>query len=212
MDVMSSKQAFHLFGSCHLPDCLLGMILHKSMASTYAQAICLRSAWLFTGRKRRSSIPTCVSEAGEFFHLKRLISPPVFFLVSRLVSGDMKLGNQDVSGTLRDYIDGTVPFILSSHLFILLATCCKGQDIYAQGITGVCDAADLAVLPAGCVKPRALGMRAASSMCVQSRPVLEIMKLMMGMSLLTSAKTCIPGFDAKTDPKCQRAALHLLFN
>ena len=91
----------------------------------------------------------------------------------------MKLGNQDVSGMLRDYIDGTVPFILSSHLFILWATCCKGQDIYSQGITGVCDAVDLAVLPAGCVQPRALGMRAASSTCVQSRPVLEIMKLMM---------------------------------
>lgn len=34
MDVMSSKQAFHLFGSHHLPDFFLGMILHKSMAST----------------------------------------------------------------------------------------------------------------------------------------------------------------------------------
>lgn len=33
MDATSSKQAFHLFGSCHLPDFLLGMILHKSMAS-----------------------------------------------------------------------------------------------------------------------------------------------------------------------------------
>lgn len=54
---------------------------------------------------------------------------------------------------LRDCIDGTVPFILSSHLFILLATCCKGQDLYSEGITGVCDAADLAVLPAGCVQP-----------------------------------------------------------
>lgn len=154
----------------------------------------------------------CVSKAGEFFHLKDLISPPVFFLVSCLLSGDMKWGNQDVSGTLRDYIDGTVPFILSSHLFTLLATCCKGQGIYSKGITGVCDAADLAVLPAGCVQPCALGMRAASSTCVQSRPVLEIMKLMMGMSLLTSAKPCILGFDAKTDPKRWSAALHLLFN
>ena len=149
MDVMSSKQAFHLFGSRHLPDFLLGMSLHKSMASAKAQAICLRSAWLFMGRQRCSSIPTCSSIAGEFFHLKHLISPPVFFLVSCLVSGDVKLGNQDVSGTLCDCIDGTVRFILSSHLFILLATCCKGQDIYSQGITGVCDAKDLAVLPAG---------------------------------------------------------------
>lgn len=176
------------------------------------RAICLPSAWLFTGGKRCSSILTCISKAGEFFHLKDLISPPAFLLVSCSLSGDMKLGNQDVSGTLHDYIDGTVPFILSSHLFIFLATCCKGQDIYSQGVTGVCDAADLAVLPAGCVQPRALGVRAASSTCVQTRPVLEIMKLTMGMSLPTSAKPCIPGFGAKTDPKCRRAAVHLLFN
>lgn len=32
MDVMSYNQAFHLFGSSHLPDFLLGMILHKSIA------------------------------------------------------------------------------------------------------------------------------------------------------------------------------------
>lgn len=133
-------------------------------------------------------------------------------MVACLVSGDMKLGNQDVSGMLRDYIDRTVPFTLSSHLFILLTTCCKGQDIDSQGITGVCDAVDLAVLPAGCVKPRALVMQAASSMCVQNRPVLEITKLMMGRSLLSSAKTRTLGFDAKTVPQCQRAALHLLFN
>lgn len=125
-----------------------------------------------------------------------------------LVSGDMEFSNQDVSGTWCDYSDGTLPFILSSHLFILLAARCKGQDIYSQGITGVCDAVYLTVLPAGCVKPRSLGMRASSSTCVQSRPVLEIMKLMIGISSLTSAKTSVLGFDAKTDPKCQRAALY----
>lgn len=32
-EVMSSKWAFHLLGNCHLPDFLLGMILHKSVAS-----------------------------------------------------------------------------------------------------------------------------------------------------------------------------------
>lgn len=153
----------------------------------------------------------CGSKAGEFCHLKDLISPPVFLPVLYL-SEDVKLGNQDVLGMLRDYIDGTIPFILSSHLFILLAACCKGQDIYSEGITEVCDAANPAVLPAGRVQPCALGMRAVSSTCVQSRPVLEIVRLVMGMNLLTSAKPCSSGFDAKTDPECWRAASSLLFN
>lgn len=122
------------------------------------QAICLCSAQLFTGGKQCSNIFTRVSKAGEFFHLKDLIGPSAFFPVPCLLLGDTKLGNQDVSGMLCDCIDRTVPFILSSHLFILLTTCCKGQDIYSQGITGVCDAADLAVLPAGCVQPHSLGL------------------------------------------------------
>lgn len=171
------------------------------------QAICLCSAQLFTGGKQCSSILTCVSKAGEFFHLKDLISPPAFFPVPYLQLGDRKLGNQDVSGMLRDCIDGTVPFILSSHLFILLTTCCTGQDIYSEGVTGVCDAAGLAVLPAGCVPPHLLAMWAASSTRVQSRPIWEIMNMMMGMSLLTSAKPCIAGFDAKTDSQVAKSSL-----
>lgn len=175
------------------------------------QAICLCSAQLFTGGEQCSNILTCVSKAGDFFHLKDLISPPAFFPVLCLLLGDTKLGNQDVSGMLCDCIDGTILFILSSHLFILLATCCKGHDIYSEGITGVCDAADLAVLPAGYVQPCLLGMWAVSSMCVQSRPILEIMKLMMGMSLLTSAKPCIVGFDAKTDSQVPKSNLIFAF-
>lgn len=170
------------------------------------QATCLCSAQLFTGGEQHSNILTCVSKAGEFFHLKDFISPPAFFPVACLLLGDTKSGNQDVSGMLHDCIDGTVPFILSSHLFILLATCSKGQDIYSEGITGVCDAADLAVLPAGCVQPCLLGMWAVSSTCVQSRPILEIMKLMMGMSLLASAKPRIVGFDAKTDSQVPKSS------
>lgn len=33
------------------------------------------------------------------------------------------------------------------------------------------------------------------------------MKLMMGMSLLTSAKPCIVGFDAKTDSQVPKSSL-----
>lgn len=171
------------------------------------QATCFCSAQLFTGGEQCSNVLTCVSKAADFFHLKDLISPPAFFPVPCLLLGDRKLGNQDVSGMLRDCIDGAVPFILSSHLFILLATCCKGQDIDSEGITGVCDAADLAVLPAGCVQPRLLAVWAVSSTCAQSRPILEIVKLMMGVSLLASAKPCIVGFDAKTDSQVLKSSL-----
>lgn len=37
--------------------------------------------------------------------------------------------------------------------------------------------------------------------------MLEIMKLMMGMSLLTSAKPCIVGFDAKTVSQVLKSGL-----
>ncbi|KAJ7415224.1 hypothetical protein WISP_79022 [Willisornis vidua] len=82
-----------------------------------------------------------------------------------------------------------------------------GQDIYSRGITRVCDAADLAVLPAGCVQLHSLCVSAASSTCVQSRPVLETMKLMIGMSSLTPAKPRIVGFDAKTDSQVSKSSL-----
>lgn len=58
----------------------------------------------------------------------------------------------------------------------------------------------------------ALGMQTASSTCVCSRPVLEITELMMGMSLLMSAKPSMLGFGAKMHPKHQRSALYLLLN
>lgn len=73
MDVISSKQAFHLFwqlSHTRFPS-------RNDLAQIHGK--CFGSTWLFRGRKRCSSIPTCIFKAGEFFCLKGLISPPVFF-------------------------------------------------------------------------------------------------------------------------------------
>lgn len=159
------------FGSSHLPDLLLGMILHKSMASKHLHAVTMA----FHRKEAVLKHSKFISKADHFFFFFWGIWSAYlsfcFFVVSHMESGDMEFGNEDVSGTLYNCSDGTTPFILSSHLFILLATCCKGHDIYSQGITGVCDAAYLAMLPAGCAKACSRHANSILHVCLQQASI-----------------------------------------
>lgn len=73
MDVISSKQAFHLFwqpSPTRFPS-------RNDLAQIQGKRLC--SSWLFRGRKRCSSMPTCIFKAGEFFSSEVFGQPTCLF-------------------------------------------------------------------------------------------------------------------------------------